>query len=192
MNLDHFLRKRPQPVAVLADGQRVEANGGGRQWRDLVKTIVALNPRKLSAIDAKGNILRTVDLGTDDLEDDDEDKETTPVVSGEAAQLALFARLLADAYKQGSGQAQPLVQTAMDMVGLLSTRLSKAESEIERLRAVNVTQALKIGELSMMPAEVDEGGGVVGALLQGVLQGQQQQARIKPPVRAVPNPGEKK
>jgi hypothetical protein len=184
MNLDHFLRRKPQPAAVIADGQRIEPNGGGRQWRDMVKTIIALDPRKITCVDAKGTILRVHDFGADVAEDDDDDAKPADDKGG-GSQIETFARLIASAYEKGNTASQPLVHTAMEMVQSLSAQLGKAQAEIERLRAHNAKLTLQVGELSMLPAD-DDGGGVIGALVQGMAAAQQQKP-MKPPVRAVPD-----
>jgi hypothetical protein len=62
MNLTNWLRKTPQPVAVLADDKRIEVGKNVRAYRDLVATIKSLEPSKVTCLDASGNILRSTVL----------------------------------------------------------------------------------------------------------------------------------
>lgn len=171
MNLTNWLRKTPQPVAVMADDKRIEVPKNVRAYRDLTQTIKAMEPSKLTCLDANGNVIRSIVLDSDD-----EKADTTPSTP-EQSDLQLFARLLAEGYEHGRKANQPIIDSAMQFVERQSQRLAKAESEIERLRAHIHKLNLQIGELSLIPAEAPAGDdSLMGAMLAGVMQGAQKQS----------------
>lgn len=162
MNLANWLRKSPQPVAVMADDKRIEVPKNARAIRDLTQTIKAMEPAKLTCLDAAGNVLRSVVLESDD----DKPAATT----GEMSDLQLFAKLLAEGYEHGRKANQPIIDSAMQFVERQSVRLAKAEAEIERLRAHIHKQNLQIVELSATPEPAGDDS-IMGAMLAGALQG---------------------
>ncbi len=168
MNLTYWLRKSPQPATILADDKRIDVPQNGRAWRDLTATIQALEPTKLVALDKKGDVIRSVIL---ESESGDEKSSASP----EMSDLQLFAKLLAEGYQHGMKVSQPVIDSSMAFVERLSQRLAKTESEVERLRAHIHRQNMQIAELSNQPPPAADDGGLVGALMTGVLQGQQLQ-----------------
>jgi soluble cytochrome b562 len=165
-SLIYWLRKTPQPVTVLADDQRIEVPRNGRAWRDLTATIQALDPSKLTCLDAQGKVIRSKVL---------ESEEDKPAASPEMTDLQLFAKLLAEGYQHGMRANQPIIDNAMQFVERQGVRLAKAEAEIERLRGLANKQHLEIARLSNMPAPSDDGG-IMGAIVAGALQSQAQAA----------------
>jgi hypothetical protein len=163
MNITHWLRKTPQPVAVLADDKRIDVPRNGRAWRDLTATIASLEPSRLTALNKDGDVIRSVVLETED--------DSKAPASAEMTDLQLFAKLLAEAYDKGSKANQPVIDQAMNFVDRQGQRLAKAESEIDRLRGVIHKQHLRMVELSGTPIA---GGGdddsVIGALVAGAMQ----------------------
>ena len=173
-NLNNWVRKSPQPTTILADEHRINASGGGRQWRDMVRTIEGLSPKKLTALDNKGAILRAIDL---DKEADEEEAKPS-VTSGGGVnsdnELIVFASLLEKAYDKASTAAQPLINNSLDFVERLSNRLSKAEMEIERLRNHNNRLIQQINELQLLPVPGEDGeGNLLMSFAQGMMQSQQ-------------------
>lgn len=167
MNLTNWLRKTPQPVAVMADDKRIEVPKNVRAYRDLTQTIKAMEPSKLTCLDANGNVIRSIALE----ESSDDQKPTN--ASAEMSDLQLFAKLLAEGYEHGRKANQPIIDSAMQFVERQSQRLAKAESEIERLRAHIHKLNLQIGEMSLIPVESESGNNdsIMGALVAGALQG---------------------
>lgn len=167
MNLNYWLRKTPQPVAILADDKRIDVPKNGRAWRDLTATIEALEPSKLTALDGQGNVIRSINLTS---ETDEDDKPARP--SPEMSDLQLFATLLAEAYDKASSKMQPIVDSAMAFVERGGSRLAKAESENDRLRQHINKLNMQIGDLTAAPAPaVGEDGGILGSLVAGAMQG---------------------
>jgi hypothetical protein len=160
VNLTYWLRKTPQPTAILADDKRIEVPRNGRAWRDLTATIKALEPSKLTCLDGAGAVIRSVVLESDD------DKAPP---SAEMSDLQLFAKLLAEGYEHGRNASQPLVDSAMQFVERQGVRLAKAEGEIERLRGHIHKLNLQIAELSGAAGPAADES-LVGAMLAGALQ----------------------
>lgn len=163
MNITYWLRKAPQPVAVLADDKRIEVPKNARAYKDLTATIEAMEPSKLTCLDAQGNVIRSVVLESDD--------EKPANASGEMSDLQLFAKLLAEGYEHGRKANQPIIDSAMQFVESQGARLLKAESEIERLRAHIHKLNLQIAELSSASAPGGDDS-IMGAMLAGALQSQ--------------------
>lgn len=180
--LNSWLRKVPQPVAVLvedADGreQRVEVGKGARLWAELTKTIEALQPSKLSCLDAKGSIIRSINV---EVEGDEKDDKKKP-----KSELAEFAALIAGAYDKATNNVQPLLNNSMEFIDRQAARLARSEAEIERLRAVNNDLVRQVNELTLGPGGGDGENSVLGLLANAMTQHAQQQ---KKPLRAVAKP----
>jgi hypothetical protein len=164
VKLTHWLRKAPQPVAILADAQRIEVPKSARAWRDLTLTIESLEPSKLTALDAQGNVLRSIVL-----ESEDGTKATTGA-SSEMSDLQFFGKLLAEGYKEGQKGTQPIIDSAMAMLERHGTRLARAESECDRLRGIVNKQAVQLAELSGAPAAASGDDSLLSTIMAGALQ----------------------
>lgn len=176
MNLTNWLRKTPQPVAVMADDKRIEVPKNVRAYRDLTQTIKAMDPSKLTCLDANGNVIRSIVLEA-------EDEKAAPA-SAEMSDLQLFAKLLAEGYEHGRKANQPIIDSAMQFVERQGARLLRAENEIERLRAHIHKQNLQIAELSAVPLEAAGEESIMGTMLAGALQ-----AAAGSPVTPITKPG---
>lgn len=160
MKLTNWLRKAPRPAAILADDQRIEVPPNARAWRDLIATIESLEPAKLTAVDKQGNVIRSITL--------EDDAPQPSAASPEMSDLQLFAKLLADGYDRGMRANQPVIDSAMVFVERQGQRLAKAESEIDRLRAVIHKQHLQIAELSGAAADGGGDDSLLGSLMAGL------------------------
>jgi len=178
LDLNHWLRKTPQPVAVLADDKRIEVGKGGRAWRDLTRTVEALGPAKVTCLDNNGSVLRVTVMENVASADDDE----VPAKTGDS-EIETFARLIADAYAKASSASQPLITNAFSFVERLSDSLAKAQIEIEKLRERNARLVLQINELSLQEPESE--GGVMAALVQGMATAGQHVQAVPPQTKAV-------
>lgn len=165
MNLTNWLKKNPQPAAVLADDQRIEVGRNRRAYKDLTETIRAINPTKLTCLDAQGSVIRSTVLESDA---DDDTSKAPP--SPEMSDLQLFAKLLAEAYDKASSKMQPIVDSAMAFVERGGQRLAKAESDNDRLRAHIFKLNARIGELSSVPVVGEEEPSILGAIAQAAIQ----------------------
>lgn len=162
-NLNQWLRKTPQPAAVLADDRRVEVPKHGRSWKELTTTIEAMSPDKLVCLDGQGDVIRSVVL-----DNDGSSSSTSPEISDVQA----FAKLIAEAYEKGTKQAQPIIDSAMQFTERLSARLARAEAEIERLRLQNSKLTGQLIEASTAGGE-DESSAL--DILAGAIAAHQQQ-----------------
>ena len=183
VNLANWLRKTPQPVAVMADDKRIEVGKNVRAIRDLTETIKSLEPSKISCLDASGNVTRALSL-----ENDSDDKEAAAPTTPEQSDLQLFAKLLAEGYEHGRKANQPIIDSAMQFVERQSVRLAKAEAEIDRLRNIIHKQHLQIAEMNAVPiveapaADDSIMGAVLAGVMQGATGGQQVTPISRPPV----------
>lgn len=186
INLSNWLRKTPQPAAVLADDKRIEMPKNARAIRDLTQTIKALEPSKVTCLDASGNIIRSIVL---DAADDE--KQASANASPDMSDLQMFARLLAEGYEHGRKANQPIIDSAMQFVERQSVRLAKAESEIDRLRAIIHKQHLQIADLTVGPdAPAGTDDSLLGTLMAGALQGAAQASGVSTQVTPIkPAPG---
>lgn len=183
-NLTNWLRKTPQPTAVMADDKRIEVPKNHRAYRDLTQTIKAMEPSKITCLNANGDVIRSISMEAED------DK---PAASGspEMSDLQLFAKLLAEGYEHGRKANQPIIDSAMQFVERQSVRLAKAEAEIERLRTHNHKLNLQIAEMSAIPVVEQSGDdSIMGAMLAGALQGAaaQQKPQQVTPIKAGAKP----
>lgn len=179
-NLNAWLRKTPQPVAVLADDRRIELPKNGRAWRDLTETVAALNPSQLTCLDKDGNIIRSKQLRDDDAGEPESAK----------SEIEVFANLIAGAYEKGAVNQQPLLQNAFEFIERQGQRLVVSEREIDRLKEVNTKLRNDINELRLAAqggGDGDDGGGIVGAFVQAIAMKEQQQQAAPPPLRGVAN-----
>lgn len=168
MNLRNWLKKTPRPVVVLADDKRIDVPNNHRAINDLVGTIAALEPSKLTCLDKDGNIIRSMSL-----EAEDDKQSSASVASPEMSDLQLFAKLLAEGYENGRKANQPIIDSAMQFVERQGVRLMKAEAEIERLRSHIHKLNLQVGELSLIPEAAAASGddSIMGAIVAGIAQG---------------------
>lgn len=178
MNLSQiskWLRKTPQPATILIDdSKRIDVGTRGGRWTEVARSIVALNASKLTALDGQGSVLRAIEI--DDGSGDDE----TSKVEG-ASDLQVFAKLVAEAYEKGTQAPAKLMQSAMEFIERQGQRLVAQDREIERLRTINARLSAEIMQLKALPPGPDEESGIVGALMQGVLQAQAEQAAVVAP-----------
>jgi len=161
--LSKWLRRTPQPVIVVADTKRIDVGTKGGKWGEIARTIESIGATKIECLDAAGNIIRakTVDDGSDN------DEKKTDLQSD----LQALSKIVADAYEKGTKAPAQLLESAMTFIERQGNRLVAQDREIERLRAINGRLSAEILALKAMPGEDGEEG-LMGALMQGMLQGQ--------------------
>lgn len=169
MKLDAWLRKTPQPVAILADDKRIEV--AGARWKDLAQTILALGPANVTCLNAAGGVIRAMPLEkTEEETDKGPTAETSHVV---------FARLIAEAYQRGATANQPILDNALNMIARQAEVNVRADREIDRLRQHNLKLQAEIIRLQNAPAEDGEGG-IMAAMAQGLLAAQNEATQPTP------------
>jgi len=150
-------------VIVVADTKRIDVGTKGGKWGEIARTIESIGATKIECLDAAGNIIRakTVDDGSDN------DEKKTDLQSD----LQALSKIVADAYEKGTKAPAQLLESAMTFIERQGNRLVAQDREIERLRAINGRLSAEILALKAMPGEDGEEG-LMGALMQGMLQGQ--------------------
>lgn len=174
MNLSQlakWLRRTPQPKAVLADGKRIEVGTGGNKWAEMHRSLQALGATKIECLDPNGNLIRAITLEDgDDAEGGDKKTELQ-------SDLHALSKIIADAYEKGTKAPALLLESAMSFIERQSQRLVAQDREIERLRGLNARMSAEILQLKALPPEGDGAeGGILSAIAQGFLQSQGENA----------------
>jgi hypothetical protein len=123
-----WLRRTPQPVAVLVDSQRrVEVPSSPRKWAELEATLLALEPETVACLSADGTTLRAMTL---------ESAATSAEASPVRSDLVLLSRLLADAHERGAASTREAYGTIFSentkLIGMLAQRLTAMEVQWQR------------------------------------------------------------
>lgn len=160
--LSKWLRRTPQPVIVVADTKRIDVGTKGGKWGDIARTIESIGATKIECLDAKDQIIRAKTL--DDGSDADEKKTELQ------SDLHALSKIIAEAYEKGTKAPAQLLESAMTFIERQGNRLVAQDREIERLRQVNGRLSAEILALKALPGEEGEDGGIVGSLIQGMLQ----------------------
>lgn len=156
-----WLKIVPEPVAVRVDGEHIlKISKSPRRFTTADDALRAMPWERLEALDAKGHILRA-------LVNPDSEPETPAVSTGEPSkgELAVFAKLLSDAYKQGASDHSDAYKEAFkymkDLVDITSKRLTAIERMLsQRIREDSDAAA----DLRAEAEEKAEGGGLDGIL----------------------------
>ena len=131
-DIKHWLRKQPVATSVrcvCADGQvrMVRIDGKSkRRFVDAEDVIVEMRAISIEALDAKGNSIRMTELeGAADV-------GNVPVAANEKqSDLAHFASLLAQAYKDGAKATESPTKMAFDTLGHLIQLVLKRLDDVE-------------------------------------------------------------
>jgi hypothetical protein len=168
IDLKTWLRRAPTPVAVLADGQRIEVPKSPRCWSELVETLGTINPTRIACLDAQGGTIRAKTF----------DDDSPAPASTESSELQTFAKLLAQAYSNGA-DAQAKAYSAIfeentKLVRLLADRLGALELAWQKSLQVHARMVTDLAEAHAAAATQEEDGGVLNALAAGMMQAQAQ------------------
>ena len=172
-----WLLCQPRPSSL-----RIEAGDGqvhtmeitqGVRWVEVAGSVCSLQPVKVEALDAKGNLLRAV--RPDEVESDDRPPINTSLEQDpENARLITFAKLLAEAYKD----SREFTAVAFDKLGeLFQASVRKNESQERTIAAMDrMVQKLMLEKVAEAAGGAGEDGAplTLDSLLQGVLQGKLQ------------------
>lgn len=137
MSLRAWIRRAPRPTTIRIDGSQLVPVPTSGQWAaQLEETLSALGGSKLEALDDTGRVLRAVALADDDVPSS---TSSTSSTSANGSELAVVARLLADAHDAGARRHADAYQLAFSentkLVQLLATRLSGLESAWQKAMA---------------------------------------------------------
>lgn len=182
LDLGKWLRATPQPHSIVADGRKIEVGHRAGKWKDVMRSITAIAPSRLEALDSSGTLIRAVSL-------EDEDTGASALPAGEERVVATFAKLLSDtferssktlaeAYDKGARATQPLLDNSMAFIERQSQRIQSQEREIQQLRDLNnKLQAELLAITSAATGEDDES--VLGGLLQGLMMAKAEKEAAK-------------
>ncbi len=132
-SVDH----QPKTLVIAPQGTR-------GLWRDLAKTVIAMQPELVEALDEKGNVLRALRPGEDDEEDEEDGPEVT-TDDPETARLIIFARLIAEAYRHSTDVAFERLSSLFDSV---TRRAESTENALRTSERMIQRQALEAAELA--------------------------------------------
>jgi len=192
-----WLRRKPRPNRVRAtceDGTTrtitINAQQGGTFWADTIETLESLQPVRVEALDAAGDTIRAIDITTDEEEEGDDSEvaapvTATPVVSAsDDGRLVAFARLLAEAYRNGADAQRASSDVAFSrLVELTNVAFQRLDS-LERAYSRSFSERLR----EQAADGAQQGGGDFNALLMAMMQGMAQAQAGKPaPADAVAN-----
>lgn len=156
-NLVRWLKKMPQPVAILCDQQRVEVPRVHSPWREVAQTVLAIGPSKITALAADGSVLRAQTLDSDD--DESGGREDMPQ---SLPDLQVFARLISDAYTSGANAQKEAYRSIFEentkLVRLLADRLGALEVAWQRSMQNSAQLMQKVAEANARALEAEAGG----------------------------------
>lgn len=183
-NLWQWLRKSPQPHALMVDGaKKIEVGTKGGKWRDLVQTLEAYPGSRVEALDSGGNPLRALVIADVEVADAPKPQETPEQT---------FSRIIAGAYKDAYAQAtkgpQSLLDNAMAFIEKQAVREQAHVSDIERQRETISKLRARVAELeAQLKHVVDQSGGddgsigqMIAAFMQGAAGGGALPANVAP------------
>jgi len=136
MNLKSWLRRQPQPVKIRAGKAVLVIGEGKNKWRDVIEQIEHMQPPRLEALDADGNIIRGVDL---ESESDEPGSRARAKDENGDSELVRLARVISDAHDQGAQRMASAFGDAFkeygQLIGVLSQRLTSVEGSWQALLA---------------------------------------------------------
>lgn len=186
-----FLVASPKPAKILitsGDGERQEVlppkGVGGVTWAQVARSIEALDPAKLELFDAQDRLIRAhaFDANMGRSSSDPTVAELPEILKrdAESARLALFGKLLADAYRFSVDTA---FTKMVELTERLDERQARTESRLERVEASyrramqdKIDDALDEAEEATETAQANAAnplGAMVEQFVAGATQGQQ-------------------
>ena len=168
MNLKSWLRRAPPPAVIVLDGgKRLAIGEGPRRWQDAADTIESLGATRLEALSNDGTVLRATSLEGDESPGELAAKAPAPGTSD----LAIFARLLSEAYVTGATATKASYELAFTentkLVALLASRLGALEVAWQKSMAGTANLQAALAQASAG----GDGEGGVGELLAMMMGG---------------------
>lgn len=174
-----FLLQSPKPHAVRLSGDELEAPKTikVRNYSKAAETIEAIGAELVECLDAEGNLLRALKLGSADAHRSD----AAPIPAGieadpQALMLTHFANLIHRAYEHSSEIA---FNKLCEFVDIINQRTSSIEARLERTEAAHrrtveeqVQDAYdRAEEIADKAKEEGAAGGLGEQLIQGFASG---------------------
>jgi|KBSSwiStaDraftv2_1062776.scaffolds.fasta_scaffold85077_3 hypothetical protein len=195
--LRSFLVQSPRPTKILVtcgDGETKEILPpkavGGITWMGLARSIETLDPAKVELFDAADKLIRAQRFDAGALPDVESSLPEILKRDAESARIALFAQLIAGAYKFSVETAftkmVELTERLDSRLERMEVRLERAETQYRKEMADRINEAFEEADEAQKEAQEaveNPVTGLVQAFVQGAAQGGSQ---------AVPPPNGKK
>lgn len=172
MNLRSWLRRKPEPVRVKADDIVIAVPDSPRKWSELEETILAKGASRVECYDATGTLLRAMSLdeGTDE-------PAKANAASPEETMLVRFAELLTQASDASAARHADAFTHAFNTMATITKTISDRLYVMEKnwqaaMIATAQAQAQVVAAQAEAEAAQTGNDGVLGAVVQGFLQGQ--------------------
>jgi hypothetical protein len=178
---------RPARVIIISGDQKHQLDlVAGARWIEVAKSVMALQPDRVEALDAKGSLIRVVRPGDqpedDDEDEDDDEGDLEAIPDAESQRLITFAKLIANAYEHSTNVAFDKLGSLFDAVVRRSESQEKTIGTMDRL-----VQKLMLEKAASMGAsgETSEDGGplTIESLIGAFLSGKAQSAVEAPPTK---------
>lgn len=107
----------------------------GQTWADMARTIIAMKPDKIQALDAQDRVMRAVEcvnlIGAE-VDEDPDIVTPTSTTAGRGIEFEVYARLLADAHKSGQGFMEKAFDKLVEIVNVQARSLAAVEKSLEQ------------------------------------------------------------
>jgi len=168
-----WLLRKPTPALIrckCVDGETRTIKPdpqSKKRWVEAAAAIDDMGATHLEALDAKGNTLRITECERDPLEPAAEPLPAVASSTPEQKTLEVFARLLADAYKNGAASTEHPVKMAFETLGQLLGLMMKRLDEVSAREARQINAALKVAQGETVAPAEDPLMSLVGSFMQG-------------------------
>jgi hypothetical protein len=144
-----------------------------KKWVDAEQAIDAMGATSVEALDAKEHTLRLTEIEQDPLDAQPAASALPPVAAQTAEQktLEVFARLLADAYKNGAASTEHPVKMAFDTLGQLLGLMMKRLDDMSARESRQINAALKVAQGEHVEPAEDPLMSLVSSFIQGTQMG---------------------
>jgi hypothetical protein len=164
-------KPRPIKLRIVREGEPAQTLEiqDGMSYAAVAKSVVAITPDLVEALDKDGQVIRALRPEDDEEEEEEEEEGFEVPTDGESQRFVIVAKLIGDAYKHST-------QVAFDKLGdLFETATRRTESLERTVDALNKIMMRKaVEDAGEVPAS---GGGDFGQqLLASFLQGQAMRA----------------
>lgn len=194
--LRSFLVAAPRPAKILVtsgDGEQQEVlppkGVGGVTWAGVARSIETLDPSTVELFDSEDKLIRAQRFDAATRVDGATTAALPEILArdAESARIALFAQLLAQAYKFSVDTAFTKFVEMFERLDrrqeLIEARLERAEREYRRAMQEKIDEALEDAEDAQQQAQQQQNdpiAGIVQSFVGGVAQGAAQNGKGAP------------
>lgn len=160
MNLQSWLRRKPQPHTVVCGEQRIAIGLGRRRWADAIAAIWSTTAPQIVAVDSKNCVLRVCERS--DIDDAPETEEESEVTE-QQKELAQIAQIVADAYSTAHEHARETSARGYELLARF------AELSFSRLAAIERAYAQLLNAHAKAIDTETGGDGALDGAMAGVI-----------------------